>query len=129
MNDPELAAMEIAYTALRGMDPAQWNRALQYVADRLGADDRAQYATRFDPQPEPAQFAHASEMETLYDSADELVKDYADNWVPYEVCGISVTSQRFAVIFPIGANGEVGGHEIEWFDTRDAADAFVRDRT
>lgn len=127
--DPEIKALETAYQALRCIPAREWTRALNYLADRLSADDRTVHISKLLEHPAPTQFVNAGEMAMPYEDAEELVEDNADCMVPVEVNGVAVVSQRFAVMIPISSNGEdVDGHEIEWFDTREAADAFVRFR-
>lgn len=40
-DDPEIAALKTAYQALRCLSPAEWTRALNYLADRLADDARS----------------------------------------------------------------------------------------
>lgn len=120
MTDPEIAAINEAYNALRCIPATEWNRALKYLADRLSANDRTVHIGRLFERPAPTQFIHEGEMANPYESEDELVKENADPLTPFEVNGVAVVSQRFAVMIPID-----DGDEIEWFDTREAADAYV----
>lgn len=129
-HDPEIAALNTAYEALCCVPPHEWTRTLNYLADRLAARDRAVHVGKLLERPEPTQFIHEGEMAIPYEDAASLVLDNAEAWVPFEVNGVTVVSQRFAVIVPIGnEEGDREGEEIEWFDTREAADAYVASMT
>lgn len=127
MKDKELAAMESAYQALRGMEPTQWARALSYLADRLSGDDRTVFVHADIARPAPTQFIDGNDWDLRYESADELVTDNANSWEATEVCGLAVVSQRFAVLVPVGDGEDVVGHEVSWFDTREAAESYIAD--
>lgn len=123
MTDPELIAIAAAYAALKGLDRKTWTRALEYIGARLAGDDRHLFITSDGTLPEPMQWAIAGQLDTASASPDDAVLDcLEESWTPVEVNGVAVVSQRFAVVAP----NEDHHNHIEWFDTRDEAEAFVR---
>jgi hypothetical protein len=124
MTDPELTAIAASYDALKGLDRKGWTRALEYIVTRLAGDDRRVFITSDGGLPEPVQWVIAGQLDTASASPEDAVLDTSEeSWTPIEVNGVAVVSQRFAVVAP---NEETHGN-IEWFDTRDEAEAFVRD--
>lgn len=65
------------------------------------------------------------------DSSDQAslrdVMDFAEDYDPVEVVGLAEVRRLWAVRIPIaGTDGEIEGHEIETFDTKEKADAFAK---
>ena len=120
--DYELAAITVAYDALRPLDRHQWDRALNYLASRLAADARGLViALNAGKLPPPVQWVRAGELDTACASEEEVVETYGDTLQIIEVNAITVTSQKFAVIVP--------GDEPEtmWFTTQADAEKYLRD--
>lgn len=126
MPDDEIAAIQTAYSALKGMDRKDWTRALDYIGKRLAGDDRGRFLSLHGLDlPEPTQYVLAGDLNTAAGDSSDVV-DELESWGIAEVNGVAIVSQRFAVMVPLGnADGDIDGHEIEWFDTRDAAEAYV----
>src|ERR1700677_3319278 len=101
MIDPELAAINQALVALSAVPPFEWQRALNYLADRLSERDRTVHLIKTFERPAPTQFIHEGDMACPYADAEDLVRDTADTLVPFEVNGVAVVSQRFALVIPI----------------------------
>lgn len=127
--DKELAGIEVAYEAIKGLDRNQWGRALNYLAGRLAEDDRmAHIYLNLENYPPPQWFIEGNHKgeDGTFDCREEAVDNsMGESWEPIKVNGIAVVSQWFAVVFPIGDGDDVRGTEVQWFDTRAQADAFI----
>lgn len=120
-DDTEIDAIRSAYACIKGLNRAQWTRALEYLATRMAEDDRASHITfSREDFPPPVQYVLAGGPSDPVVTPEEAVGQASYDQKIYEVNGVAVVSQRFAV--------EVNtddGNEIEWFDTRDAAETFL----
>lgn len=117
-DDTEIEAIRAAYAVIKGMNRAQWTRALKYLETRMAEDDRATYIGRTE-LPSPVQYVAAGNIGEAFDSPEEAIRESYYEEPIMEINGIATVSQRFAV--------EVSSDDgtLEWFDTRDAAEAFL----
>jgi len=120
--DYELAAITVAYDALRPLGRHQWDRALNYLASRLAADARGlAISLKTRELPPPVQWVRAGELDTACASENEVVETYGDTLQIIEVNAITVVSQKFAVVIPDDEP------EIMWFTTQSDAEKYLRD--
>jgi hypothetical protein len=97
MRDKVEAALQVAIGERGTIEPDRW------ISDELGLDDPC-------------------EKSSLSDAMD-----FAEDYDPVEVIGLAEVRRLWAVRIPIaGADGEIEGHEIETFDTKEKADAFAK---
>lgn len=122
--DAELFAMIAAYEHIKGMDRQQWTRALKYISERMAEDNRAAHSATETTAPtwwETPRYPGES-----FESRGEVAAEYGEAGAINEVIGVAVVSQQFVVMIPIAdGNGEIEGHEHEWFDTREAAEKYL----
>lgn len=119
-NDTEIDAIRSAYACIKGLNRAQWTRALEYLATRMAEDDRASHVAFIRENfPPPVQYVLAGELSDPCATPEEsLAQSSADKI--HAVNGVAVVSQQFAVEVPTDEDPI-----IKWFDTRDAAETFL----
>lgn len=124
--DPELAGIEAAYEAIKGLDRRQWDRAIRYLAERLAEDDRTGFITQNPAAsfPPPISYIERGIPDCFYDSREGVLDESsAATLEVIEVNGIATVTQEFAVFLPTDEDGS--GSEAQWFPTRAAAEAFI----
>ena len=129
--DFEIAGIQLAFAALRDLQREAWLRALNYIAQRLGEDDRGLYVKSRDriaeENPPPVAWVIAGNLDERFASPDEAMGDIERG--PHqviEVNEVAIVGQRFGVEVLIGNDdGDIDGHEISWFSTRQAAERFA----
>jgi hypothetical protein len=120
--DLEMTAISAAYAALEGMTTAQWQRALNYLGDRLAGDDRTAFvASLGQAHPEPTQWVIRGDLDIREPTREAAVLESIEEaWTPIEVNGVAIVSQEWAVITP-----DDDGREVYWFARRELADLFI----
>ena len=120
MANAEMAAMMDAYKALLPLasDRHATARALAWVGAMLESDRRDHLAAAA-TGIEPEKWAISPSWE-LTGTAQECAEEYGERGTVLELDGIAIVRRRFAVMVPTD-DGDV----IEWFPTREEAQAMV----
>lgn len=126
--DPELAVIQTALAALKTLPNARAKqRAFDYLLSALLEDERKRYIAATKPHILGTEWlCLRGDPNQLFVKEGDILDDiYEDYFKPIEVNRLAIVSQSFVVSVPIaGAGDEPDGEELQWFKTREEAEAF-----
>ena len=126
--DREIEVIGTAFTALKTLPDARAKqRAFNYLLSALLEDERKRYtAATGAPIREPIWFCLRGDPYQLFmEKGDILDYIYESHFEPIEVNRVAIMDQNFVVLVPIaGADDYPDGEELQWFKTREEAEAF-----